>query len=98
MFAEVYAFVNIYGPNDDEPNFFLELFGHIKDVEIDHIVVAGDFNFIIDHNKDSLNYVREHNKKAKRVFISLTDKYNLIDIWRRSNVPTQLHVDSHESP
>ena len=49
IFADVYAFVNIYGPNDDEPNFFLELFSHIKDVEIDHIVVAGDFNFIIDH-------------------------------------------------
>ena len=88
IFADVYAFVNIYGPNDDEPNFFLGLFSHIKDIEIDHIVVAGDFNFIIDHNKDSLNYVREHNKKAKRAFLGLTDKYNLIDIWRRSN-PSQ---------
>ena len=98
IFTEVYAFVNIYGPNNDEPGFFLETFSQLKDVEIDHIIVAGDLNFVIDHNKDSLHYMREHNKNAKRVFLHLIDKHNLIDIWRHFNPSKRSYTWNRVNP
>ena len=34
---------NIYAPNDDNPAFFLDFFGHLEDFKGDDIVTAGDF-------------------------------------------------------
>lgn len=96
--TEVFAFVNIYGPNRDQPTFFTKVFDHLKDIEVEHIVVAGDMNFIVDHETDCLNYVRENNMNAKRAFLQLADDFNLVDIWRYFNPITRKYTWNRRNP
>ena len=47
----------------------------------DNIIIAGDFNFVIDRSNDS-NYLQDNNLRAKTEFIKLTQIHGLVDIWR----------------
>ena len=83
IYNETYLLVNIYGPNQDDPAFYKNLNNMIEQCDAEHIIVAGDFNFVIKPDADSLNYVAEYNVRAKHTFLELTYKHNLIDAWRR---------------
>ena len=96
--TEVFAFINIYGPNRDQPNFFVECFAHLENIEIDHVILGGDMNFVIDYELDSLNYVRENNVNAKRKFLEISDKHNLLDIWRSLNPSVRKYTWSRKNP
>ena len=95
---DTFAFINIYGPNRDSPNFFSEVLNHLEDVEVDHVILAGDLNFTIDSDIDCLNYVREHNVNAKLAFLQQTDKYNLIDIWRHAHPAERKYTWIRKNP
>ena len=47
----------------------------------ENIIVGGDFNLVIDYHNDS-NYKNDNNIHAKKSFINIVKKYNLIDTWR----------------
>ena len=83
--TQTYLLANIYGPNDDDPDFFRTLIDAINTFETDHTIIGGDFNFIIDPTLDSLNYAREYNTNAKSVFLNFTNDRELVDIWRVKN-------------
>ena len=83
--TETFAFVSVYGPNNDQPLFFQEMFERLNNIEVDHTVLGGDFNFIMDSQKDSLNYNRENNINAKEKFKQLMLESNITDVWRRFN-------------
>ena len=42
----------IYAPNDDNPAFFLNFFDHLTDFKCDDIVIGGDYNLVLDLEKD----------------------------------------------
>ena len=44
--------VNLYSPNEDEPEFFIELVQTIDALPNDHRIVGGDFNFVLDLDMD----------------------------------------------
>ena len=44
--------VNVYVPNEDGPNFFKSLAENIEDFQKDEIVIGGDFNLVLDVDKD----------------------------------------------
>ena len=79
---ESYLLVSVYGPNEDNSAFYKNLSNKIEQFDVQHTIVAGDFNFVIDPNKDSLNYTGEYNVAAKKEFLKLSYKHSLIDIWR----------------
>ena len=80
-----YLFVNIYGPNRDDPDFYNNLKKKIENLNIDHIIMAGDFNLVLDPNKDYNNYKHTHNTKSRQVVEKIIDNLNLNDIWREFN-------------
>ena len=47
---------NIYGPNEDNPNFYENLIRNIADFENENVIVCGDWNLILDTEKDCANY------------------------------------------
>ena len=66
--------VNIYGPNQDNPNFYTNVLHKIAEFENDQIILCGDWNFILDLEMDCENYVRINNLSK---YLSITDKnYN----------------------
>ena len=76
--------VNIYGPNDDTPSFYKRIDALLQQVPQENIIIGGDYNFVIDRVLDS-NYQQENNIHARKTFINIAKKYNLVDIWRRTH-------------
>ena len=44
--------VKVYVPNEDDPNFFKSLAENVEDFQKDEIVIGGDFNLVLDIEKD----------------------------------------------
>ena len=77
--------INLYAPNEDSPEFFLNLFKEIEQREVKNIIMTGDWNMVIDFNKDTLNYKKLNNPKSNKIVIENKNKLDLIDIWRYSH-------------
>lgn len=43
---------NVYGPNTDSPSFFAEFMQEVYLFENNNVILGGDFNFVIDQDKD----------------------------------------------
>ena len=52
MANRIMTLVNIYAPNDDNPAFFKNLLSHLLSFNCDDIVWGGDFNLVLDVQKD----------------------------------------------
>ena len=89
---ETYLIGSIYGPNKDEPQFYTGIGDILDSVDCDHVLLGGDFNFIMDAENDCFGYVRENNVNAKRTFTSICNKYNLKDLWRQHNPHLQQYT------
>ena len=96
--TETFAFLSIYGPNNDQPEFFQELFEQLKGIEVDHTILGGDFNFIIDPQTDALNYARENNVNARKKLIQLIQENNIVDIWRQFNPLERKYTWTRRNP
>lgn len=44
--------VNIYGPNLDDPGFFRKIFNKLTDLSNTNLIVAGDYNLVMDVHLD----------------------------------------------
>ena len=78
--------INIYGPNNDRPNFYEEIKQDIRELDNENVIITGDFNLILDPEKDSKNYLFINNPRAREKVIDLCAEFNLIDIWRELNM------------
>ena len=76
--------VNIYGPNNDDPNFYEKLGETCADMENRSIpfIIAVDQNLALNGMIDTINYVRENNTKARDVLLRIMEESDLIDIFR----------------
>lgn len=78
-----FLLINIYGPNNDRPQFYSELISKIEDIYTSqHIILGGDFNLILDKDLDSMNYKNLNNPKARAEVLKLIDTLNLKDVFR----------------
>ena len=84
--------MNIYGPNTDKPEFYVDLAKRLENFAENRIIM-GDFNVALDENIDRYSSKRNSktvqpiNKKRSRESIrDLMDQYLLIDVWRCRNI------------
>ena len=78
-----YVLVNLYGPNTDSPSFYTQLLSTIDNIHTDqHVIIAGDFNLVMDPELDLMNYKHLNNPKARKEVLKLMDELNLKDIFR----------------
>ena len=52
--------INIYGPNNDNPSFFHDIFSKINDTS--NIILAGDFNTVLNPNLDHSHFTRNNRR------------------------------------
>ena len=87
--GETFVYINIYAPNDHYKaiNFFEKMESWLFEATEKHpevkVVISGDFNFIFDHNIDSIG----RNTKAQEINVSnlvkrIMTRYNLVDTYR----------------
>ena len=79
--------INIYGPNRDEPDFYEEINNYIKNLD-NQVILVGDFNMVLDPDKDCKDYVNINNPRARNKVLNLIIECNLIDPWRELNLET----------
>ena len=78
----VFLIVSQYGPNRDDPEFYIELEERINDVGFENIIIGGDWNLVLDYTLDYYNYKHHTNIKAQEQVDSLMINLDLLDIWR----------------
>ena len=97
IFLNTYTIASIYGPNDDCPTFFDELYNNLEELTTNNIIVGGDFNFVTDRLRDS-NYIRHNNPGARNAFSKIIEQYDLIDAWREMNPHEDEYTWTRQNP
>ena len=80
-----FTLINIYGPNRDNPDFYLKIKKKITDLNLLNIIWGGDWNLVLNPNLDYYNYRNINNKKAQEKVLEIMEDINIIDIWREIN-------------
>ena len=86
MFNQKFLLVNLYGPNRDSPEFYNGIKDYIANPDFQNVIIAGDFNLILDPSKDCENYRNVNNPRAREVVQDMIDSQDLCDIWRELNL------------
>ena len=79
-----FILVNVYCPNEDNPNFFLELFKQIAKLDTAEIIIVGDFNLVLQPTLDRKDFCR-YKPKAFEILSQFIDEMELLDLWRCRN-------------
>ena len=77
--------MTIYGPNNDNPDFFKLIQDTIDKTDADYSIVCGDFNLVLNPLIDAQNYKHINNPKARTAVLNLMENYGLTDILRYLN-------------
>ena len=80
--------VVLYGPNDDDPAFFVDLFDRIFNSGVEQlpVIFVGDWNLVMNEEKDTKFYRQIGNPRARRVVLDVIEQENLIDVWREQHL------------
>ena len=86
--------VNIYAPNIDDPNVFINMFNDVNSFKYrDKCIICGDFNLVLHPEIDYKNYKSvQHNVHARSKLLTLINDNNLIDIYRELNGNTRKYT------
>ena len=76
---------NIYTPNEDDQNFFPSIFNQLLNFKCEEIIVGGDFNLVLDVNKDKKGGLARSHKESLEVINDFSENLDLIDAWRLLN-------------
>ena len=77
--------VNLYGPNEDKPEFFLELINNIENLPNDNRIIGGDFNLVLDKLVDKSGGRMITHEKCTEVVLAWMQETDLLDIWRHQH-------------
>ena len=83
--SKIINLINIYGPNEDNPLFFTNMFDQINVHNLFNGIICGDFNTTLDVSLDNKNYVGLGNIRARREIIQLMSDFNFFDTYRQLN-------------
>ena len=70
---------NLYAPNEDDPNFFTSVFSQLLDFKGEKIIVGGDFNLVLDVDKDNKGGLARTHKKSREVITNFFENLDLTD-------------------
>lgn len=79
------SLITIYGPNEDDPNFYEKISDTFEEFNNRHTIVVGDFNLVINSDVDYTNYLHINNPKTREKVLEMVSTYNLLDVFREIN-------------
>lgn len=74
--------VNLYGPNEDKPQFYNNLKQKYQEFSNEYVIICGDWNLVLDPDIDTNNYLHINNPRARLEVLKLLNEDNFIDVWR----------------
>lgn len=81
--------MNIYGPNNDNPSFFHDVFSKLNDNS--NIILAGDFNTVLDEKLDR-SHINNRHWHSTNTLIQYMQEFGLGDSWRLSHPDTRQYT------
>ena len=81
--------VNLYAPNDNNPNFFTSVFEHLADFQCNKVIIGGDYNLVLNVEKDKKGGLAKTHKKSLKVLNKFSEDLDLVDVWRVQNPKSQ---------
>ena len=82
----------MYGSNNDDPEFFKQFGENLLDFIRENIILAGDFNLVLEVEKDKQGGNPTTHNSALQELDKFIQNLDLGDIWRDLN-----HIRSHRS-
>ena len=90
--------VNVYAPNNDDPDFFLDLFAVLDNMDLSRLIVAGDCNFALGPLDYSGSLPHHSNVNSRNIFEAIMDEFNLVDIWRSEHPNIRKYTRHQKHP
>lgn len=83
---EIISLVNVYGPNEDSAEFYINLFGVVEERGLENVIYAGDLNLTLNFAKDYLGPSEQDNHKRKREILqNYMAVKGIQDVWRNAH-------------
>lgn len=76
---------NVYAPNSDQPQFFINAFSIIEQLGKLPMIVAGDFNTVLSISSDIKGGAQSTHKKCTAFLNEYMVQNDLVDVWRLRN-------------
>ena len=83
--GRLFTLATTYAPNDDDPALFESFFSHLQDFHCDDIILGGDFNLVLNLQKDKKGGLAKTPTKAVNTINEHATKFDLVEAWRVSN-------------
>jgi len=77
-----FVLATVYGPNRDKPKFYHKIMENLIQKCEYPIILCGDWNLVLDQERDTRGYLRENNRKARQAVLDMVENMDLLDIWR----------------
>ena len=81
LYGKNISVTGVYGPNEDHPHFFEQLFNDVYNHNCDFNVFSGDFNTAPD-KQDYFNYASIPHPNARKAILDSLTNYNCSDAYR----------------
>lgn len=91
--------VNVYGPNEDDPAFFDNLFLTLSTLP-GNSIIGGDFNVTLDPLKDKSTGSDTSHTRARKSILNFMKDLSLSEIWRElnpNNIEYSCHSGTHKT-
>ena len=75
------SIVNVYAPNKDNPQFFVNLIEKVNICKITKKVIVVDFNLVLENECDAHNR-KNNNDKATQVLSCFMEEVQFVDVFR----------------
>ena len=73
---------NVYAPNSDNPDYFVEVINYMQAMnDADITILGGDFNLVMNPKLDRLSTETNH-KDSHAILLQFMENTELCDIWR----------------
>ena len=89
---------SIYAPNDDDPEFFIEVRNKIEGLTNDNRVIGGDINLVLDLLLDKKGGKNSTHTKAQKVVKDWMDSTDLVDAFRAQHPNDLKYTWSRSKP
>ena len=93
-----FVFANIYAPNVDDKVFFTEITDRIAKIPIDFKIMGGDFNLVLDVDKDKEGGKAVTHTHSVSVLKTFMQSENMIDVWRTQHLYDQTYTWYRKKP
>lgn len=90
--------VTIYGPNQDDPEFYSSIQEQLVDMDTEHTIMCADWNLVQDFDLDCCNYKYHNNPRASKAVNDMKQRINMVDPWRVYNPQVRRYTWLRRNP